>query len=295
MNKKVKLILTLFLSLVIVSGSRRLTEIGLKPPLAEGIRLAVIGDFGQHGRPELQVSNMIKGWNVDTIVTVGDNSYPRGEEEELQKNIFQYYDWMISRGLFYPALGNHDWGYPWYPGFSAQKIPLLQALPYLPGNGRYYTIVLGNDLIRIFILDSDSREPDGREVNSIQGRWLKLELAKSTAKYNLIFFHEPPFSSCLFGNTAALDWPFQKWGADAVFSGHCHFYERIMKDEFPYFVNGLGGSREITPFESITEGSTVRFLDEYGAQLIEANYTRLTISFITIQGELIDLFVINGP
>lgn len=294
MNRKVRLSLTIFLSIVILSGSRSLAEISLKQPLVEGIRLAVIGDFGQHGRPELLVSNMIKGWNVDTIVTVGDNSYPSGEEGDLQKNVFQYYDWMISRGLFYPALGNHDWGYPW-PGFNADEIPLLLAFPYLPGNGRYYTIVLGNDLIRIFVLDSDSREPDGREVDSTQGGWLKLELANSTAKYNLIFFHEPPFSSCLFGDTAVMNWPFQKWGADAVFSGHCHFYERVMKNKFPYFVNGLGGSREVTPFVSITEGSTVRFIDEYGAQLIEASSTRLTISFITVQGELIDLFVIKGP
>lgn len=284
-----------FAILSLVSKSLSPSETKTFPPMTDGLRLAVIGDFGQPGRPERSVANMVKSWNVDAVVTVGDNIYPRGQQQDYEKAVYHYYSWMIDRGYFFPALGNHDWGYPWEESFKSNEIPLLLSLPYLPDNGRYYSVTLGENLVQIFIIDSDVREPDGRTTDSVQGQWLKSQIAMSTATYKLVFLHEPPYSSCLFGDVKEMQWPFQEWGADAVFVGHCHFYERIMKGNFPYFVNGLGGGREVTPFKTITEGSTVRFIGDYGAQMIEATSDNLIISFITVNGKIIDRFVIPSP
>jgi hypothetical protein len=85
-------------------------------------------------------------------------------------------------------------------------------------------------------------------------------------------------------------WPFRKWGADAVLSGHDHDYERVMRDGFPYFVNGAGaGGRE---FGKTVGGSAVRFNDA-GAMLVRATRTSIRFQFYTSPtGRLIDDFTL---
>jgi hypothetical protein len=288
-------LLSILLVIVLLSGSTIQNKLIELPPMSNGVRLAIIGDFGQRGRPEARVTTLVKSWNADAVITTGDNIYPSGKQVDFDKNVYRYYDWMIDQEMFFPVLGNHDWGYPWDEGFMAGEIPLLLSLPYLPGNGRYYSVVFGENLVETFIIDSDAREPDGRSATSIQARWLEAEMKNSTATYKLVFLHEPPFSSCLFGDITVMQWPFEDWGADAVFAGHCHFYERIMKNGFPYFINGSGGGQEVTPFETITEGSTVQYLNDFGAQLIEVTADKMIISFITAEGDLIDRFTIPNP
>src|SRR5678815_3691076 len=80
---------------------------------------------------------------------------------------------------FFPSLGNHDWGVdsvdPYLNYFS------------LPGNERYYREVQGP--VELFIIDSDTREPDDTRSDSIQGKWLQNALADSTAAYKVVVFH----------------------------------------------------------------------------------------------------------
>ncbi len=262
------------------------------PAMENGVRLAVIGDFGEPVRPAARVAEMVKSWNPDAVVTVGDNIYPSGDQEDYDKAVYPPYAEFIDRCAFFPALGNHDWGYPYDSiPFAPEEIPLLLNLPCLPGNGRYYSVSFEN-LVEIFVIDSDKNEPDGRSADSIQGQWLKNGLEQSTAVYQLVFMHEPVFSSCLFGDNQLLAWPYRQWGADAVFAGHCHDYERVMKDGFPYFINGLGGAEHMTEFREITEGSTVRYIDNFGAQMIEATNEKMTISFVNIKNEVIDMYEI---
>jgi len=85
-------------------------------------------------------------------------------------------------------------------------------------------------------------------------------------------------------------WPFRRWGADAVLSGHDHDYERIMRDGFPYFVNGAGAGRR--GFEEPVPGSVVRFND-FGAMLVRATRTSIRFQFYTSpSGRLIDDFTL---
>src|SRR5690242_13756499 len=53
--------------------------------------LALVADYGQPGQPELDVSNLIKSWNPQAIVTVGDNNYPMATSANIDANIGQYY------------------------------------------------------------------------------------------------------------------------------------------------------------------------------------------------------------
>ena len=69
------------------------------------IRFAVIGDFGDAGSDEEAVASLVDSWNVDFIITVGDNNYPDGEASTIDENIGQYYHKYI-----HPYVGSYGEG-----------------------------------------------------------------------------------------------------------------------------------------------------------------------------------------
>ena len=260
-------------------------------------RFAIIGDYGYSGQPELDVANLVKSWNPEFVITLGDNNYDLGSAATIDQNIGQYYHQFISpytggygsgdtSNRFFPSLGNHDW-------ISAGAAPYLTYFT-LPGNERYYDFTRGT--VQFFVVDSDTSEPDGASGNSVQAQWLHNRLDSSTAQWKLVYFHHPPYSSgTRHGSTARMQWPFQSWGATAVLSGHEHNYERIIQNNFPYFVNGLGGKSLYTTFGTPVSGSQIRYGSDYGAMLCDASEDSIVFRFITRAGGTIDSYTAYRP
>lgn len=256
-------------------------------------RFAVIGDFGSAGTSEKAVADLVTGWQPDFILSVGDNNYVLGLSQTIDANIGQYYHDYIGHytgqygagseeNRFFPTLGNHDWG-------------LGSIQPYLdyftlPGNERYYSVVQGP--AEFFMLDSDTREPDGTSSDSVQAQWLKEALADSKATYKVVAFHHPPYSSSEHGSNAWMQWPFAEWGATLVISGHDHVYERIVKDGFPYIIDGAGG-QSLYNLNTPVDGSEVRYNCNFGALLVDMDDKSLTTRFITVKGGLVDTYTIT--
>jgi tartrate-resistant acid phosphatase type 5 len=276
-------------SLTRTSDVKRTGEFGI-------VRFAVIGDYGDHSAAEQDVADLVKSWKPDLIITTGDNNYDAGKARTIDSNIGQFYSEFIypyhgryiSSNLsrvnrFFPALGNHDWQ-------TRNAQPYLDYFA-LPGNERYYDFIWGP--IHFFALDSDAHEPDGITRDSAQAAWLREKLAMSTVPWKIVYMHQPPFSSGRHGSVSALQWPFKDWGATAVLAGHDHAYERILRDGFPYFVNGLGGKSRYSSKE-IVAGSQVRYRDDYGAMLVEASRYQITFKFITRSGFLVDEYTVNS-
>ena len=259
-------------------------------------KFASIGDYGDAGSDELAVAILVKSWNPDFIITLGDNNYPGGEASTIDENIGQYYHQYIypyvgSYGQgsdvnrFFPSLGNHDWNtnppQPHYNYFV------------LPNNERYYDFIWGD--VHFFALDSDTDEPDGVSENSVQGQGLQNALSTSISTWRVVYFHHAPYSSSSgHGSQEYMQWPFKEWGADVVMAGHDHTYERLIVDDLVYFVNGLGG-RSRSGFDPPILGSIVRYNEKYGAMLMTANETKLTFSFFSVDSELIDFYEIINP
>jgi tartrate-resistant acid phosphatase type 5 len=259
---------------------------------------AVIGDYGSNSGAGLDVSNLVKSWSPDFIITVGDNNYSSGSAVTIDRNVGQYYHEFIgnytgnygpgaARNNFYPALGNHDWR------TTSGTPPLPQ--PYLdyftlPGNERYYHFSRGP--VEFFAIDSDSKEPHGRSSTSIQATWLRNRLNASTSPWKVVYMHHPPYSSgIVHGSEKVMQWPYREWGATAVLAGHDHTYERIIVEGLPYFVNGLGGAGKYS-FGNPISGSVIRYSSDRGAMLVKANSLCMTFQFISRAGTVIDTYSI---
>jgi hypothetical protein len=188
---------------------------------------------------------------------------------------------------FFPALGNHDWH------TTAGSPPLPQpSLDYfdLPGNERYYDVVIGP--VHVFVVDSDAHEPDGIESTSVQADWLRQGLVNSTAPWRIVTMHHPPYSSSLaHGSTPAMQWPYADWGATAVFAGHDHTYERIVRDGIVYFVNGIGGADALPDRGRRSLRAKAIFNADYGAMLIEATTDTITYTLAARTGVVYDTYV----
>jgi tartrate-resistant acid phosphatase type 5 len=256
-------------------------------PLAK-VRIVVLGDYGTAGPREQRVAELVHSLQPDYVLTTGDNNYPAGAAETIDKNIGQYFSDLIypykgsypslaKQNRFFPVLGNHDWG--------TDSASAYLAYFTLPGNERYYDVVLGD--VHFFALDSDTHEPDGVTSTSIQAEWLRSTMGKSTSAFNVVAMHHPPYSSCSHGNTPYMQWPYADWGADLVTAGHDHCYERLVVDGLTYIVSGLGGT-SIYSFADPEEGSVSRYNEQYGVVVLEANAQELRSSFLNIDGRLVD-------
>jgi hypothetical protein len=282
------------------TSTATLTPTATPTPPDPAISFAVIGDYGSGNSDAGDVARLIDTWNVDFVITTGDNNYPDGEASTIDANIGQFYHSYIfpytgsygsgaDRNYFFPSLGNHDW-------YTTGAQPYLDYF-CLPGNERYYDFVWGP--VHFFILDSDYHEPDGRAVTSTQAQWLQRQMVQSTSSWNVIYMHEPPYASGPHGGTEIMQWPYRDWGADIVLSGHEHNYERLLSDGLTYVVNGLGGD-SMDPFQNpLPYGpddpvkSLVRYNGDFGAMKFEVNSSQLSFSFINRSNTAIDSFSLN--
>ena len=206
-------------------------------------KFAVIGDYGNSTSTEADVSDMIDTWNVDFVITLGDNNYNNGSASTIDKNIGRDYNQWIypyvgsyppggcpdNINRFFPSLGNHDYNTP-------------DAQPYidyftLPNNERWYSVSWGN--IDFYVLDSKLAYTE--RIRQEQIAWLENETSNSTADWRIVYFHYPPYSS-RFG-AIPMRFDFNSMNIDLVLSGHDHLYERLEIDGLTYIINGLGGNQ----------------------------------------------------
>ena len=252
---------------------------------ATTVKFAAVGDIGSSSNAAA-VARMVRGRGADLILMLGDLCYG---SVPIATQINANYQAEKIAGKLRPALGNHEFDDACGGGNNAAG---YRAYFSLPGNERYYDFKRGP--VHFFALNSD-KEPDGHDATSKQALWLKGKLAASTSSWQVVYFHHPPYSSGDHGSTTYMQWPFEAWGVDAVFAGHDHGYERIVRDvngngvKIPYFVVGLGG-RSRRSFESIVAGSEMRYNSAYGALFVTATATSLKFEFRRTDGTLIDSF-----
>jgi uncharacterized protein YkwD len=273
-------------------------------PVGQTTHFAVIGDYGLGSTDEADVADLVTSLNPDFVVTTGDNRYGWNTFDGV---VGQYYcSFLTDAGsgpfcsggdsptnAFFPSIGNHDYndggGIAEYLDYFAIPGAGVEST-HTSGSERYYDFVQGP--VHFFVLDSQAALVFPDEMIAQQD-WLQAQMAISTAPWQIVYMHHPPYSSgYLHGSSIDMQWPYAAWGADFVISGHDHSYERIEADGIVYFVNGLGGSSRYF-FATPVGGSQVRYSDDFGAMLVDASPSSINFRFINRSGLVIDDYTHN--
>lgn len=156
-----------------------------------------------------------------TLFALGDLAYLSGAEAEF-RDCFNP-TWGRQRSRMRPAPGNHDYGTdlgaPYYRYFGDLAGP--------PGRG-YYSYELG--AWHVVVLNSNCDAIGGCGEGSAQHRWLVDDLRASRARCTAAYWHHPRFTSAPRGDNAFMQPLWQALydgGAEVVFQGHEHHYERF--------------------------------------------------------------------
>ena len=203
----------------------------LKLPMKMGsVKFAVIGDTGTGDSHQLAVARQLATYRgkfpFEFVIMMGDNLYGGNSAKDYDKKFAIPYKPLTDAGVkFYASLGNHD-----DPSERFYK-------PFNMNGERYYSFKPANSSVRFFALDSNY-------MDDKQLAWLDKELIASGSDWKICFFHHPPYSSGeAHGSDTALraqvEPIFVKYGVNAVFTGHEHFYERIKPQKgIAYFIAG---------------------------------------------------------
>jgi 3',5'-cyclic AMP phosphodiesterase CpdA len=255
------------------------------PNKANTLHFAVIGDNGTGDKPQYDVGQQLVAWygrfKFPLVVMMGDNIYGSDRPQDFVKKFEAPYKALLDQGVkFYASLGNHDSREQrFYKNFNM--------------DGKlYYTFKAPKQDVRFFALESTYMDPD-------QVKWIDGELAKSSEKWKIVFFHHPLYSS---GKThgsqvklrEVLEPLFIKYQVSLVLNGHDHIYERIKpQNGIQYFVEGSSGQLRDG---DIRKGTGLTALGEDRQQtfiLMEVDGDALTFNTIGINGSVIDSGVIQ--
>ena len=252
---------------------------GVAPPSsADVLKFAIIGDSGTGDSAQYKVAEQLIAaratFPYEFVLMLGDNLYYGSGEKDYQKKFEAPYKPLLDSGLkFYATLGNHD--------NTNEKF----YKPFNMNGERFYTF-RPRAGVRFFSLDSNY-------MDKSQTDWLEKELAASGSDWKIAFFHHPLYSS---GGTHGSDTKlrdqlepvFLKYGVDAVFSGHEHFYERIKPQKgIYYFVSG--GAGKVRKGDVGKTNLTAKAFDTgYHFMLVELAKDTLNFQVVTDQGKIVD-------
>lgn len=247
--------------------------------------------FGDSGDPgtianTAAVSVLVKSLEPDFILQMGDINYPNGDPVTLQDNFLKYYGLYVPDQAYF-AFGNHDIA---TDGGAALDALFARQAALNPGK-RYYDFIPEGRRHRpgfchLFALDTNFTQPSAEQF-----AWLQAQLAASTEFWNIIYFHEAPYTSDVAhapGNLTMRQL-YKDWGAHLVISAHGHNYERLQgPDGLPYIVAGLGGGPSRGFVSPPTPGSQFRYNSFYGCLYVTARRDQLQVTFYDTRGEAID-------
>jgi acid phosphatase type 7 len=216
-------------------------EFATAPGPAEPFTFVVYGDTRSQHDPHRTLVERIRREVPDFILLTGDMVDEGHKEDDWQK-FFDIERELLRENVMYPAVGNHD---RQGRARTADAFRRYFSVPAdTPDPERYYAFTYGNS--RFLILDSNEHS----FALTDQTAWLEQELADAAAdpriQHRFVVMHHPVFSTSLHGGHAELRemWVpmFERYGVEAVFSGHDHTYEHAESRGVRYFVSGGGGA-----------------------------------------------------
>ncbi|HLL70663.1 MAG TPA: metallophosphoesterase [Pyrinomonadaceae bacterium] len=259
------------------------SPVRLTLPVKDGsVRFMIVGDTGTGTKEQWQLADVMLRYRqqfpFELALMMGDNMYGGEKPEDFKTKFEDVYKRLLDENVkFYASLGNHDESNQrFYENFNMK-------------GEEFYRFTRGN--VAFYALNSNYM--DKRQL-----KWLEGELAKDTSEWKIAFFHHPPYSSggkhgSSSGVREVVEPLFLKYGVNAVFNGHEHFYERIKPQKgIYYFISGAGGKLRPGDVKKNSPLTEKAFDTDLSFMLIEVAGDQLHFQVISRTGETVDSGVI---
>lgn len=269
--------------LAVVTGCATTKDAATQPAL-------VVAAAGDVSHPEINAqeltAKLVESFSPAAVLLPGDAQYGEGRLDEFQ----HAYEptWGRFKSKTWPAPGNHEYksganGY--FDYFGAQAGPDRRG---------YYSFELG-DWHFISLNTGQGCEHGACEPGSEQFRWLEADLAATTKKCVVAYWHHPTFNSGHHGPFVpglALWKLMVAHRVELVINGHEHFYERFepldasgapAKDGVVQVTVGTGGIG-FSEFKGPQPGSVARQNDTFGVLKLSLRSTSWEADFIPVPG-----------
>ena len=248
------------------TGSAQMTVVVRDP--ATGAILIGAGDIASCGTKswdlrDEETAKLLDQFPTATVFTAGDNAYPNGSAADYA-NCYGP-GWGRHKDRTYPALGNHEYDL----GNADATFDYFGSRAGPRGLG-YYSYDIGEWHI-VVLNDNSSYVPI--KAGSTQDQWLQNDLATTTKKCILAYWHQPMVMSSdtdfIYRSSRKIFWDrLYAAGAEIVVGGHQHFYERFapqnpdrQRDDargIRQFIVGVGGDSAVEPTQDIAPHSEIR-------------------------------------
>jgi predicted phosphodiesterase len=262
------------------------------------ITFLVVGDTGQAMTGQYKIADQMKLQPADLLIHVGDVVYPCFNATHVDARCFSIYHDQMRNVPFFFCLGNHD-------SYCGSRTDYLNAF-YLPtntvtGTEIYYSFDHG--AAHFVILDTDTQFNQRYDPDSAEYKWLEADLAASKQPWKFLFFHHVIRSSSIhstddflfdgvydkYALQAYIGGLATKYGAQVIFNGHDHDYERFATFEgYNSFISGGGGASLYG--QSFQEQGSVQFYTRNNFLKITLNDPDLTVEAIDENGAIFDRF-----
>jgi acid phosphatase type 7 len=181
---------------------------------------------------QLATSDLFMGGSISAVLPLGDAQYECGGPAAWQQSYAP--SWGRLKAITRPVPGNHEYQTSGATDCSAENAGAAGYFGYFgalagePGKG-YYSYDVG--AWHLVALNSNCGRIGGCGAGSAQEQWLRQDLAASTARCTLAYWHHPLFSSGAHrpGETSVrpLFQALYDHGAEVLLIGHDHNYERF--------------------------------------------------------------------
>jgi hypothetical protein len=254
-------------------------------PASQAIRVLAFGDFGTGSTGQIKDAAAMVSYHqqhpFDFGITLGDNFYGAGlNDPGSSRWKTQWEDLYGPMNIrFYPVFGNHDYDDPDSPAAELAYTHLSKTW-FFPA--AYYTFTAGP--VQFFAIDNI-------RLTEAELTWLDSELAKSKAKWKIVYGHYHIYSATRGDNDARVDnligrlLPImEKNHVQVYLNGHDHnMQEARTESPVRFFTCGAGGASlyEMQP----TYKKSIFKDQQYGFAVVEADPQHLDVIFIDQDGK----------
>ena len=251
-------------------------------PVSTSIRVLAISDFGTGLEEQrLAADTMLKYHRAhpfDFGITLGDNYQDDGAHSPTDPRWQEYWGkWYPQFDIpFYVSLGNHDWGFP--DGPAAEILYSQKSVAWrLPAP--YYTFTAGS--VQFFAVNTVL-------MSEAQLLWLREELAKSTAKWKVVYGHYHVYSALRGDNDELIKrlLPIlEENHVDLYLCGHEHLFQHLKREGgVHFFVNAAAGGGARSVEQQAYDGLLFVAENQQGFTVLEADGSSLRVRFIGEDG-----------